>query len=88
MKMLMVERAGQMTLPLPPYIYSKYDQEAKKVTLSVGDPKIAHQRAMWGMSLSLFLTIPPLSNVTFLRTTSQRIRTDRALLHLQEPLVH
>ena len=41
--------AGQMTLPLPPYVSAKHNTENKKVTLSVGDPTITHQRAMWGL---------------------------------------
>jgi large subunit ribosomal protein L6 len=40
--------AGQMTLPLPPYVSARHNTENKKVTLSVGDPTITHQRAMWG----------------------------------------
>lgn len=39
---------GQMTLPLPPYLTANHNIENKKVTLSVDDPTIAHQRAMWG----------------------------------------
>jgi len=39
---------GQMTLPLPPYVIANHNEESKKVNLSVGDPTIAHQRAMWG----------------------------------------
>jgi hypothetical protein len=40
--------AGQMTLPLPPYLIAKHNEESRKVNLSVGDATIAHQRAMWG----------------------------------------
>jgi large subunit ribosomal protein L6 len=39
---------GQMTLPLPPYLIAKHNEENRKINLSVGDPTIAHQRAMWG----------------------------------------
>ncbi|KAF7511057.1 hypothetical protein GJ744_005288 [Endocarpon pusillum] len=39
---------GQMTLPLPPYLAAKHNTKNQKVTLSVGDPTITHQRAMWG----------------------------------------
>ena len=42
-------RLGQMTLPLPPYVIAQHDQESKKVNISVGDPTIRHQRAMWGV---------------------------------------
>lgn len=40
--------AGQMTLSLPPYLIAKHNEESRKISLSVGDPAIAHQRAMWG----------------------------------------
>src|SRR2546423_12545093 len=43
---------GQMTLPLPPYLITKHNEESRKVHLSVGDPTIAHQRAMWGKDFS------------------------------------
>jgi large subunit ribosomal protein L6 len=39
---------GELTLPIPPYIYTKLDDDGKKITLSVGDPELKHQRAMWG----------------------------------------
>jgi hypothetical protein len=54
--------AGQMTLPLPPYLIAKHNEESRKINLSVGDVAIAHQRAMWGeysrydSSLFTFLT--------------------------------
>jgi len=37
-----------MTLPLPPYLITNHNEESRKITISVGDPSIAHQRAMWG----------------------------------------
>jgi len=37
-----------MTLPLPPYLVTNHNEESRKITLGVGDPKVAHQRAMWG----------------------------------------
>jgi len=39
---------GQLAINLPPYIFANYDEANKKVTMSVGDPEIKHQRAMWG----------------------------------------
>jgi len=39
---------GQMTLPLPPYLLTNHNEESRKITISVGDSTIAHQRAMWG----------------------------------------
>lgn len=37
-----------MTLALPPYIYAKHDEADRKVTVTVGNPDIKHQKAMWG----------------------------------------
>ncbi len=39
---------GELTLPIPPYVYAKLDDDGTKIALSVGDPEIKHQRAMWG----------------------------------------
>jgi large subunit ribosomal protein L6 len=39
---------GQMTLPLPAYLNTTYNEEGKKVAVSVLDSEDAHQRAMWG----------------------------------------
>jgi len=44
-----------MTLPLPPYIVAQHDAESKKVHISVEDPSIRHQRAMWGAFSSCLL---------------------------------
>lgn len=40
--------AGQLTVNLPPYLFTKYDESARKIAVSVGDPTIKHQAAMWG----------------------------------------
>ena len=39
---------GELTLPIPPYVYTKLEDDGTKITLSVGDPEVKHQRAMWG----------------------------------------
>ncbi|KAL1986582.1 hypothetical protein VTN96DRAFT_6160 [Rasamsonia emersonii] len=39
---------GQLTLKVPPFVTIKHDETLRKATLSVEDPTIAHQRAMWG----------------------------------------
>jgi large subunit ribosomal protein L6 len=39
---------GQMTLPLPAYLNTNYNEQGKKVAVSVLDSEDAHQRAMWG----------------------------------------
>jgi large subunit ribosomal protein L6 len=46
--------AGQMTLPLPPYLIANHNEESRKVNLGVGDPTIAHQSAMWGENMEEF----------------------------------
>lgn len=35
---------------LPPYLFTKHDEANKKIAVSVGDPTIKHQAAMWGES--------------------------------------
>lgn len=42
------ENAGQMTLALPPYIYAKHDEADRRITVTIGNPDIKHQKAMWG----------------------------------------
>lgn len=42
--------AGQLTVPLPPYLATSQEDEGKKLIINVGDPDETHQRAMWGMS--------------------------------------
>ena len=39
---------GQITLPLPAYLNTDYNEEGKKVAVSVQDAEDAHQKAMWG----------------------------------------
>lgn len=46
---------GQLTLKVPPFVTIKHDETLRKATLSVEDPTIAHQRAMWGASNSVTL---------------------------------
>src|ERR1700722_10647427 len=67
---------GQLTLPLPPYLIAKHNEESRKINLSVGDATIAHQRAMWGeyprydSSLFAFLTQLQEQCVHICKTTS------------------
>lgn len=37
-------------MKLPPYLYTNYDETARKLAVSVGDPTIKHQASMWGES--------------------------------------
>ena len=37
-----------MTVPLPPYIITNLDEEARQITVQVRDPDEKHQRSMWG----------------------------------------
>ncbi|KAI9046223.1 mitochondrial 54S ribosomal protein uL6m [Aspergillus affinis] len=39
---------GEMTLDIPPFLEVAHDEAARKASLTVQDPEIAHQRAMWG----------------------------------------
>lgn len=39
---------GELTLKIPPFIDVAHDEALRKASLSVQDPTIAHQRAMWG----------------------------------------
>jgi len=39
-----------LSINLPPYLFANYDEANKKVTVTVGDPEIKHQKAMWGES--------------------------------------
>lgn len=39
---------GQLSVNLPPYLFANYDEADRKVSITVGDPEIKHQRAMWG----------------------------------------
>lgn len=48
---------GQLTLKVPPFVTIKHDETLRKATLSVEDPTIAHQRAMWGASNSVTLPL-------------------------------
>jgi hypothetical protein len=41
--------AGQLTVPLPPYLQAEHDEDAKKVHVRVDDSAEKHQRAMWGV---------------------------------------
>ena len=45
--------AGQLTVPLPPYLATSREDEGKKLIVNVGDPDETHQRAMWGTSAAL-----------------------------------
>ena len=40
-----------MTVKLPAYIFTKYDEETRKVSISVGNTQVKHQKAMWGECL-------------------------------------
>ena len=40
--------SGQLTVDLPPYLFTNFDEANKKITVSVGDDSIKHQKAMWG----------------------------------------
>ncbi|KIX05763.1 uncharacterized protein Z518_03735 [Rhinocladiella mackenziei CBS 650.93] len=44
---------GQMTVPLPPYLKAEYDEDARKINVSVNDATEKHQRAMWGTMRAL-----------------------------------
>lgn len=44
---------GQLTVPLPPYLKADFEQEARKVNVSVKDAAEKHQRAMWGTMRAL-----------------------------------
>ncbi|KAJ9652354.1 54S ribosomal protein L6 mitochondrial [Neophaeococcomyces mojaviensis] len=39
---------GQLRVNLPPYIFTNLDESNKKISVSVGDDSIKHQKAMWG----------------------------------------
>ncbi|KAL1996023.1 hypothetical protein VTN49DRAFT_558 [Thermomyces lanuginosus] len=39
---------GQLTLNIPPFVKITHDQEQRKAKLTVDDPEVPHQRAMWG----------------------------------------
>ncbi|KAH8704916.1 putative mitochondrial 54S ribosomal protein YmL16 [Talaromyces proteolyticus] len=39
---------GQMKLNIPPFVNVAHDATLRKATITVHDPEIAHQRAMWG----------------------------------------
>ncbi|KAK5078478.1 54S ribosomal protein L6 mitochondrial [Lithohypha guttulata] len=39
---------GQLTVKFPAYIVTQYDEPDRKVTISVADPEIKHQKSMWG----------------------------------------
>ena len=43
--------AGEMTLELPSFLTVNHDTTTLKTTLSVLDPEVPAQRAMWGMCL-------------------------------------
>ena len=49
---------GQMTLPLPPYLHTAHNEESRKITFTVGDASIAHQRAMWGEQIQIMNLSP------------------------------
>ena len=40
---------GELTLKLPPFVEVSHDESLGKANVSVLDPSIPHQRAMWGM---------------------------------------
>lgn len=40
--------SGQLRVDLPPYVFTNFDEANKKITVSVGDDSIKHQKAMWG----------------------------------------
>jgi hypothetical protein len=40
---------GNMSLSVPSFLNVNHDEAGRKATLSVLDPQVAHQRAMWGM---------------------------------------
>ncbi|KAJ9224509.1 hypothetical protein DTO212C5_5086 [Paecilomyces variotii] len=39
---------GEMTLKIPTFLNVAHDEAQKKASLTVADPSLAHQRAMWG----------------------------------------
>lgn len=43
---------GQLTVKFPAYIVTQYDEPDRKVTISVADPEIKHQKSMWGMMVT------------------------------------
>lgn len=50
-----------MTLKIPTFLNIAHDEAQKKASLSVADPSLAHQRAMWGTLSICIVPVPALT---------------------------
>jgi large subunit ribosomal protein L6 len=50
----MTATAGQLTLNIPSFVNIAHDENLRKASLTVADPSVPHQRAMWGVSFPCF----------------------------------